>query len=403
MTEEQNKQLERARQAYTIARKDRDSRYYRVAYDEYKPLFESEVLDDFGDLNSFLSCCKWINAEDSKKYFVKVLHDVESGKVKTKRKDDINHARRNYINHLIDNLKDYLTAEELINEIKSQFDNDFQLFDLEAKLYSKTNRIQRAAEMFDEKLSDWNLHKRQKNRNRREWFWFHRNFYALFFHFINDTYLNKTVSTDFIKSNLGELKLAINKISQILRSEPSVKNSKGSFVVGNAENLLIALDEADENVIEREKVFISYARPDKNKWLQMIKKFLKPLERDGLMLWADEEIKAGADAKKDIEYQLRSVKVGLLVVTQSFLNSDFIDKYELPQLKNASKNGMILIPIICEHCSYLIDDRLKHLNSRPDPKDPLESLSKSDQNKTMSELLFEIKKYLDEEKEADSV
>lgn len=398
MTEEQIEQLDKARQSYSIAKKDRDFRYYQIAFDEFLPLYKEDLLTDGGDLNAFLTCCKWLNVDGTKSYFEKAFKDLEAGKINLRKKDDINHFRRNYINHLIDNIEDFETAETLINDIKSQFDNDFQLYDLEAKLYTKTGRLNQAIEMFDQKSTDWDLHKRQKNDGRNEWLWFHRNFYATFYHFVNDKFLDKKKCYPDVIKRLDELKLALSKIDEIVKRLPVVRNTKGEFVVGNAKNLLIALDKTDESIIPREKVFISYARQDRSKWLQMVKKFLKPLEKDGLIIWTDEKIRVGTDGKKDIEYQLRSVKVGLLVITQHFLNSDFIDKVEIPPLIQASQEGMILIPLICEHCSYLLDDRLKHLDSRPDPKFPLESLNQPEQNKTMTELLFEIKGYLDSEK-----
>lgn len=396
----QLEKLDLAKRSYKVAKTDREYSYYKVAYENFKPLYDLGLLTDCGDLNAFLTCCKWLKIPDCKPLFEKALEDVKSGLVKTRKKDDINHVSRNYINYLIDNLREYANAETRINEIKVQFKDDFQLYDLEAKLFSKTGRIEAAVKIFDDKSVDWNMQKRNKTREFDEWTKSHGNFYSIFYHYIEDNYFSKEggYKGEEVKNHLDELKLVLSKLDEIIKRVPRVRNHKGSFVIGNAKNLLITYDKSYELIIPREKVFISYARQDRDKWLHTVKKFLKPLENDGLIIWTDEKIRAGTDGKKDIEYQLRSVKVGVLIITQNFLNSDFVDKYELPPLLKASNEGMILIPLICEHCSYLIDKRLNNLDARPDPKFPLEGMTQSEQNKTMSDLLFEVKKYLDDEK-----
>jgi hypothetical protein len=400
MDQEQLDKLKFARDSYKRGKKFRDFGLLQTAFDSYKVFYDEALLTDNGDLNAFLTCCKWLKVPETKQYFVKAFFDLDAGKIRLRVPEDANHIKRNYINFLIDNTGEYLEAEKRINEIKSKFKNDYQLYDIEAKLYSRTNRILETVRIFDEKSKDWDMQKRSKSFDIYEWDMFHNNFYSMFVRYIEDNFLNekKGYNSDQKMKHAQELKLVILKAEEIILRLPKIKTNKGAFIVGNAKDVLIKLDKKDESIIPRTKVFISYSHEDRDKWLALIKKFLKPLEKDGLIIWTDEKIKVGEEWKKDIEFQLLSAKVGLLIITQSFLNSDFIDKNELPPLIKARKEGMILIPLLCENCSFTIDERLNHFDARPKPLVALEEMNDAGKNKALTNLLMETKKYLDEEK-----
>ena len=85
------------------------------------------------------------------------------------------------------------------------------------------------------------------------------------------------------------------------------------------------------------KLFISYSHKDEQ-WLLELKKWLKPLEqRDIVSVWDDQQIKAGADWRREIENELSSAKAAVLLISMDFLNSEFISNNELPQLLNAAE------------------------------------------------------------------
>ena len=49
--------------------------------------------------------------------------------------------------------------------------------------------------------------------------------------------------------------------------------------------------------MERDQVFISYSRKDKD-WLERLRTMLVPLNRAGFKIWADTDIKPGKNGRK---------------------------------------------------------------------------------------------------------
>lgn len=101
------------------------------------------------------------------------------------------------------------------------------------------------------------------------------------------------------------------------------------------------------------KGFISYAHEDEPMCLEL-RKQLKALEVEGIAsFWADRAIEPGNPWKDEIITQLQTADVALFLVSPAMIWSEFIWSTEWPIAQDrASKNQMIIIPVILRPCLY---------------------------------------------------
>lgn len=94
------------------------------------------------------------------------------------------------------------------------------------------------------------------------------------------------------------------------------------------------------------KVFLSYSHEDQQA-IAELRPFLVPLERAGLVAWWDDSrLRPGDDWEGEIERVLGQAAAAVLIVSQDFLNSDFIREVELPRLlARARQRRLRVIPV----------------------------------------------------------
>jgi photosystem II stability/assembly factor-like uncharacterized protein len=105
-------------------------------------------------------------------------------------------------------------------------------------------------------------------------------------------------------------------------------------------------------------IFVSYAREDK-RWLDQeyrfnLIHFLKEsLRRDNADFWYDKELMGGDEFKRRIESEIDRAQIALLLVSQHFLNSEFIESFELPRIAaRAERKEIVVIPVLVEPCAW---------------------------------------------------
>jgi hypothetical protein len=122
---------------------------------------------------------------------------------------------------------------------------------------------------------------------------------------------------------------------------------------------------------KRDKVFISYSHKDRE-WLTRLRPHLRPLERDGALVWDDSRIQAGMPWKAEVEAALNSTKVAILLISADFLASDFIVDNELPPLLEAAKHdGATILSVIVRPCRFTKNEELSRFQAINDPTEPL--------------------------------
>jgi hypothetical protein len=106
------------------------------------------------------------------------------------------------------------------------------------------------------------------------------------------------------------------------------------------------------------RVFVSYAREDK-RWLDrddrhnLIPFLMESLKRQNVVFWYDKELRPGDEFRSNIEAEIDRAQIALLIVSQNFLNSEFIEKQEMPRIANRARQGqMVIVPVLAEPCDW---------------------------------------------------
>lgn len=144
-------------------------------------------------------------------------------------------------------------------------------------------------------------------------------------------------------------------------------------------------------------LFISYSHEDQE-WIQKIRIWLAPLEQKGLVrIWTDGDIKPGQEWRKEIEQALTEAKAALLLVTQNFLASDFIQTRELPSLLEAAREkGLVILWIAVAECLYE-DSPIERYQAMNDPKRPLAKLKPDELDSALKAIYGKLRDVVQQE------
>ena len=141
----------------------------------------------------------------------------------------------------------------------------------------------------------------------------------------------------------------------------------------------------------RSKVFISYSHSDA-RFLSELQTQLKPLEREGrIARWDDTRIRVGADWLSEITNAIDQARAAVLLVSASFLASDFIHEEEVGRLLDAAaREGTVILPVILSPCLFSKIDWLNRLQAVNPPSKTLSEMTRAQRQRVWVKLVGAI-------------
>jgi tetratricopeptide (TPR) repeat protein len=122
------------------------------------------------------------------------------------------------------------------------------------------------------------------------------------------------------------------------------------------------------------RVFFSYSRRDEE-IKKRIDTYLASLKREGkIETWNDERIHAGDEWDENIKAELRLADIILLLISQDFIQSEYIWNIELPIALDRHRSGeATVIPIFCREIDDFSEMPFAGLNGLPKNARPINS------------------------------
>lgn len=100
------------------------------------------------------------------------------------------------------------------------------------------------------------------------------------------------------------------------------------------------------------KLFVCYAKKNQvaaSDLIERLKDYARPSRKYNYVFWRDVELLAGQDWAAEINRNIQACHCGILLISTSFLNSDYIKNIELPRL---FANNKIIIPVALSKINF---------------------------------------------------
>ena len=104
---------------------------------------------------------------------------------------------------------------------------------------------------------------------------------------------------------------------------------------------------------QRPRVFVSYAHEDEAHKDKLVRQLSEMVRRGEVELWQDRVLRPGTDWRTDIREAVEKCDIAVLLVSDAFLASEFIDSEELGVLLQLrERDGVTVAPIIVRPCRW---------------------------------------------------
>ncbi len=143
--------------------------------------------------------------------------------------------------------------------------------------------------------------------------------------------------------------------------------------------------------MSRKKIFVSYSRDDE-KWRKRLVDQLSVIEQAGhIDIWCDRKLTPGEDWVRRLDEEMSTARVAVLLVSASFLTSQFILKHEVPQLfKRHEHDGMIVYPLLVRACPWKDVPWVARMQLRPADGKAISALRGARVDQILAEAASEI-------------
>ena len=103
---------------------------------------------------------------------------------------------------------------------------------------------------------------------------------------------------------------------------------------------------------ERSKIFIAYCFPEK-RWLDRVQAALEPFAEGRCVVWDERKLNSGITWKTELPEVLATTKVAMMIVSDLFLDSDFIARAKLPALlEKERESGLEICWVLAGQCLF---------------------------------------------------
>ncbi len=101
------------------------------------------------------------------------------------------------------------------------------------------------------------------------------------------------------------------------------------------------------------KIFLAYCYPDQ-KWLDRVRAAMAPMAQEDFVVWDERKFRTGNSWRAEIANVLAECSLAVLLVSDLFLDSDFVARAKFPALlaRARKEGGPKLCFILVSHCLY---------------------------------------------------
>jgi len=142
------------------------------------------------------------------------------------------------------------------------------------------------------------------------------------------------------------------------------------------------------------RIFISYSHKDETFLSEEngeLGLYLKAVKAAGAEIWVDRQIDVGEDYLPLIKQHVSTCEIAILIISEAFLGSEFIRKFELPEISERHKRGALrLVPILFSTCGLESHRWISAKQVRPAVDRPFEGLRGNNRKKALVKIQSEL-------------